>query len=439
MGAKKITAATTITPYEEQELSLDAIEVRPDLLQTRAGISREHVKAYAESIANGQSLPPVVIFRDDSGRLMLADGFHRVEANKRLGLRSIRAVIRDGTYQDALLYGIQANLATISHQPPNTADRKHAVVMMIRNGAGKPGEGTWDWSDTEIARRSGISAPLTKRIRMSLYHEESIPLPSRVITFDRSASPTGRTTHYLMHRKRSSYLPTITLKSNNDNVARIGGKKTYLGKDPQKAGEKLSSLIVEREHNRKYLVKVHDFQRWLTIRCIDARFATMQEFRFGGILIKDAVVLPIADSSSAEDVFQKFGHGMYIRAAIPLLRRLILVGYLRNQPNTAYLVKFAKDHALPVEFMTPEEVVAEFGPKGEPSHAGKWVAWSPDGRRIVAGARTLRAAMTRAVKAGHPRPIIEYIPRHLEPVQDALPGRRAQSIVPGGPGPETSA
>jgi hypothetical protein len=56
------------------------------------------------------------------------------------------------------------------------------------------------------------------------------------------------------------------------------------------------------------------------------------------------------------------------------------------------------------------------------SYAGMWVAWTPDGRRIVASSKTLRGVQAKALRVGLPDPLIERIPRNHEPVI-ADPGR----------------
>jgi hypothetical protein len=361
MGAKKIKAATTITQHEEQELSLDAIEIRPDLLQTRAGISWEHVKAYAESIANGQSLPPVVVFRDDSGRLMLADGFHRVEAHKRLGLRSIRAVIRDGTYQDALLYGIQANLATISHQPPNEADRKHAAAMMIRNGAGKPGEGTWDWADNRIRSHCLSSTDTIARVRLGLLRSEGIPLPVRVAYH--SVQKGISVIRTLPYKPKAGDRPSATRCKNGKFYAWVGGKTAYVGSSPEAAEAKLSEIEASRKLMAKHLATSEQFRQWLESRAVSSRMIAPLGTILGGIVIDDALLLSL-DHADQDRILREVGRSVYLRAQFPWIQRVILVGMFGRDRNAGRLIGIAKEHGLPVEFMAPEEVVAEFGPKG---------------------------------------------------------------------------
>ena len=50
-------------------------------------------------------MPPVVVFEIDGG-LLLVDGYHRVEAARRLGRTVVRAEVRQGSRQDALRFAV---------------------------------------------------------------------------------------------------------------------------------------------------------------------------------------------------------------------------------------------------------------------------------------------------------------------------------------------
>ena len=50
-------------------------------------------------------LPPVVVFHLGDG-LLLVDGYHRVEAARRLRRRVIRAEVRQGSREDALRFAV---------------------------------------------------------------------------------------------------------------------------------------------------------------------------------------------------------------------------------------------------------------------------------------------------------------------------------------------
>jgi len=81
-----------------------------DGLQTRAALNEDVVAEYGEIMKNGGKLPPVTVFRDVFTDY-LADGFHRLEAAKRLGRIDIEAEVRDGDRTAALRYALKANAA----------------------------------------------------------------------------------------------------------------------------------------------------------------------------------------------------------------------------------------------------------------------------------------------------------------------------------------
>jgi len=79
-------------------------------LQTRVALNEEVVAEYGEILRGGGTLPPVIVFRDDLTD-RLADGFHRLEAARRLGRIDIEAEVHDGDKTAALRYALKANAA----------------------------------------------------------------------------------------------------------------------------------------------------------------------------------------------------------------------------------------------------------------------------------------------------------------------------------------
>ena len=63
--------------------------------QRRTEMRPQTVLDYAEDMAAGAVFPPVVLYREGDTH-WLADGFHRVEAARKLALDTIEADIRDG-------------------------------------------------------------------------------------------------------------------------------------------------------------------------------------------------------------------------------------------------------------------------------------------------------------------------------------------------------
>lgn len=95
-------------------------------LQTRAALNEETVLDYAEAMERGDRFPSVTVFTDGA-EYYLADGFHRVEALRRIGKKSVSAELMDGDYKAALLYALKAN-STHGLRRTN-ADKRHALEM----------------------------------------------------------------------------------------------------------------------------------------------------------------------------------------------------------------------------------------------------------------------------------------------------------------------
>jgi len=99
-------------------------------LQTRVALNEEVVAEYGEIIRGGGTLPPVIVFRDVLTDY-LADGFHRLEAAKRLGHIDIEAEVHDGDKTAALRYALKAN-ATHGLRRTNE-DKRNALQIAWDN------------------------------------------------------------------------------------------------------------------------------------------------------------------------------------------------------------------------------------------------------------------------------------------------------------------
>ena len=95
-------------------------------MQTRAALNEDTVSDYAEAMERGDKFPPVTVFTDGA-EYYLADGFHRVEALRRIGKMAVVAELQDGDYKAALLYALKAN-STHGLRRTN-ADKRHALEM----------------------------------------------------------------------------------------------------------------------------------------------------------------------------------------------------------------------------------------------------------------------------------------------------------------------
>lgn len=95
-------------------------------LQTRAALNEDTVQDYADAMERGDKFPAVTVFTDGA-EYYLADGFHRVEALRRIGKKAVVAELQDGNFKAALLYALKAN-STHGLRRTN-ADKRHALEM----------------------------------------------------------------------------------------------------------------------------------------------------------------------------------------------------------------------------------------------------------------------------------------------------------------------
>jgi hypothetical protein len=146
-------------------LSLDTIRTDGGT-QPRGDIDAEHVARLVESLGAAATLPPVVVFYDGADH-WLADGFHRVAANRAAGALEIAADVRQGTRRDAVLYSVGANAA--HGLPRSNADKRRAVETLLRDEE-------WSrWSDREIARHCAVDHKTVAAVRERLAASGELP------------------------------------------------------------------------------------------------------------------------------------------------------------------------------------------------------------------------------------------------------------------------
>jgi hypothetical protein len=125
--------------------------------QSRAAINEQTVAEYAEAMEDPRTVFPPVVAYYDGRDYWLADGFHRVEAWKRIGRVEVPAEVRQGDRRAAVLHSCAANAA---HGLRRTNDDKRRAVMTLLEDA------EWSqWSNREIARRCGVHYNFVGKLR----------------------------------------------------------------------------------------------------------------------------------------------------------------------------------------------------------------------------------------------------------------------------------
>jgi len=198
---------------EIKKFALNEIVVDSSL-NIREKLDEETIERYMECF---EQLPPVVVFDIAEGYL-LADGFHRIEAAKRLGLDEIEAEIRQGTRQNAEEF---AALANLQHGKPLTrAERRKAVERMLRLHPERANK----W----IADDMGVSENTVKKYR------EELESMSQIETLD-----------YFIRKDGKRYPRNIEQPHADEKEAEVAPKEQVDTKTPEQ--ETPSSTVVEVE------------------------------------------------------------------------------------------------------------------------------------------------------------------------------------------------
>lgn len=133
------------------------------------GLSETHVRILMESDSPGW--PPVLVSPNGDGTYGLRDGFHRVEAARRMGVPALRCYVVEGAgYPEAVVANIAHGLSL------SRADRKDAARWWAETNPGM--------SYREIGRQVGLSDKTVKAALMEGERpERSRPAPDPVARF----------------------------------------------------------------------------------------------------------------------------------------------------------------------------------------------------------------------------------------------------------------
>jgi len=137
--SKGAEIATNADPVQAPAVRVEPIplaRIKDGGAQMRVEMRPETINDYATDLLDGAVFPPVIVFHDGCD-FWLADGFHRVEANRKIGRETIFAEIREGSSRDAVLHGIGSNA---EHGLRRTqADKRRAVERLLKDPNGRAG------------------------------------------------------------------------------------------------------------------------------------------------------------------------------------------------------------------------------------------------------------------------------------------------------------
>lgn len=150
------------------ESKITAITVDSTLQPRTDGIDPDHVRAL-EAVADAW---PALVAVEQSGTLVLVDGYHRYAAAQNLGLKTVPVEIRHLPL-DGDLKALAFSLNAVHGRPLTLTDRRAEAERLLRERS--------EVSNLEVSRRAGLAPTTIATIRTRLEEAAAIePAPERL-------------------------------------------------------------------------------------------------------------------------------------------------------------------------------------------------------------------------------------------------------------------
>lgn len=143
---------------KETMVSIADIIEDPKLMM-RVKLDETIIKLFLEALKNGIEFPPIELMEVEK-RLLLADGWHRIEAHRRHKLKKIKSHVSLGTWQEAVLAAVRAN--AYSPLRRSNKDKEKCVLALLNDPEWQQRSSAW------IATQVGISPHTVERIKSEL-------------------------------------------------------------------------------------------------------------------------------------------------------------------------------------------------------------------------------------------------------------------------------
>jgi hypothetical protein len=142
-------------------------QIREDTgTQSRAKIDNGVVDEYAQRMEVGDEFPPVDAFYDGTDYI-LADGFHRIRAARRIGLKGFACTVHRGTRHDALWFSLGCNATNGLRRTP--ADKKRAIELAL--------ESFPDRTQDQVAKHVGCDRSYVSKVQSELVTIHKLTTP----------------------------------------------------------------------------------------------------------------------------------------------------------------------------------------------------------------------------------------------------------------------
>jgi hypothetical protein len=124
-------------PSETQQVLIDRLVLDPEF-QVRTKLDDQAIRRYAAMYEAGRNLDPIKV-ADVSGVLIVTDGWHRIEALKRIGRPHVMAVVTEMSREEARWQAATAN--TTHGVPVKRSELVNVFKLYVRSGKHIKGRG----------------------------------------------------------------------------------------------------------------------------------------------------------------------------------------------------------------------------------------------------------------------------------------------------------
>jgi transposase len=189
--------------------------VREDSLRPREQRDPATVESYVADMIAGADFPAVDLVRTSDGKHYLAGGDHRIEAALKNKQAHIKAIIRDGTVDDARWVAAGSNRTNGLRR--SNGDKKQAIRMAI---LAEPGAG-----NDEVARHVGVSTSWVEKTRGQMQKNGELTKPDSTELSSRRETASGgqRRTHNLSVEQKRDILAALDAGEKAKDLAKKYG------------------------------------------------------------------------------------------------------------------------------------------------------------------------------------------------------------------------
>ena len=236
---------------------ISAITADPSI-QPRDSLDPKRLEELTQILKDGAELAPVTVFFDGEIH-WLADGFHRYQAHLITQRTEISVEVHQGTYREALIYGIQINAA---HGLGLTlTERKQAARKLLLDPEWRT------WNDSTITRICRIDRKTLLKIKHQILKDNESSSSEQASMFRKPPSPESLQTVSLGNpndNQNEAVLQSVSLGNPKDSENPELLQSASLGnpKDSEKSSERNSSKVKVSRRGAKYEIDPTKIGQW---------------------------------------------------------------------------------------------------------------------------------------------------------------------------------